>query len=210
MREVGSRWESVSNSDSSTFTSNPEFSFFRSSQHLRMTTPHMSTIISFFSCVFLAVFSFLQVSVWFYGSLWIITFIANAVFIIAVLVYIISLIISLCVCVCVCVCAPLTSGVEENLQEVIGHITEGVCRPLKVSNRISSRSFAQTDHLYLMSAVILSCCDPVMWFCSPGSYRTGHCGRARGRPPLQAVQPAQVLPPHHQVFLLTHDEGRSW
>ena len=26
----------------------------------------------------------------------------------------------------------LTVGVEENIQEVVGHITEGVCRPLKV------------------------------------------------------------------------------
>lgn len=26
----------------------------------------------------------------------------------------------------------LTIGVEENIQEVVGHITEGVCRPLKV------------------------------------------------------------------------------
>lgn len=26
----------------------------------------------------------------------------------------------------------LASGVEDNLQEVVGHITEGVCRPLKV------------------------------------------------------------------------------
>lgn len=25
-----------------------------------------------------------------------------------------------------------TVGVEENIQEVVGHITEGVCRPLKV------------------------------------------------------------------------------
>lgn len=31
----------------------------------------------------------------------------------------------------------LTLGVEENMQEVVGHITEGVCRPLKVSNRIT-------------------------------------------------------------------------
>lgn len=26
----------------------------------------------------------------------------------------------------------LIVGVEENIQEVVGHITEGVCRPLKV------------------------------------------------------------------------------
>ncbi|TNN75132.1 Conserved oligomeric Golgi complex subunit 6 [Liparis tanakae] len=29
-------------------------------------------------------------------------------------------------------------GVEENMQEVVGHITEGVCRPLKVSTRGNS------------------------------------------------------------------------
>lgn len=28
---------------------------------------------------------------------------------------------------------PLVLGVEDNMQEVVGHITEGVCRPLKVS-----------------------------------------------------------------------------
>lgn len=31
----------------------------------------------------------------------------------------------------------LTLGVEENMQDVVGHITEGVCRPLKVSNQIT-------------------------------------------------------------------------
>lgn len=29
----------------------------------------------------------------------------------------------------------LILGVEENIQEVVGHITEGVCRPLKVSDQ---------------------------------------------------------------------------
>lgn len=28
---------------------------------------------------------------------------------------------------------PLVLGVEDNMQEVVGHVTEGVCRPLKVS-----------------------------------------------------------------------------
>lgn len=31
-----------------------------------------------------------------------------------------------------CVCL-FVLGVEDNMQEVVGHITEGVCRPLKVS-----------------------------------------------------------------------------
>lgn len=30
-------------------------------------------------------------------------------------------------------CLLLVLGVEENMQEVVGHVTEGVCRPLKVS-----------------------------------------------------------------------------
>lgn len=30
----------------------------------------------------------------------------------------------------------LALGVEDNMQEVVGHITEGVCRPLKVRNYI--------------------------------------------------------------------------
>lgn len=30
----------------------------------------------------------------------------------------------------------LALGVEDNMQEVVGHITEGVCRPLKVRNHI--------------------------------------------------------------------------
>lgn len=33
-------------------------------------------------------------------------------------------------------CLLLALGVEDNMQEVVGHITEGVCRPLKVSNHI--------------------------------------------------------------------------
>lgn len=33
-------------------------------------------------------------------------------------------------------CLFLALGVEDNMQEVVGHITEGVCRPLKVSNHI--------------------------------------------------------------------------
>lgn len=33
-----------------------------------------------------------------------------------------------------------------------------------------------------------------------GSNRAGHRGRTRRRPALQAVQPAQVLPPHNQVL----------
>lgn len=32
--------------------------------------------------------------------------------------------------------AVLASGVEDNLQEVVGHITEGVCRPLKVKRTL--------------------------------------------------------------------------
>lgn len=32
-----------------------------------------------------------------------------------------------------CVSFFLMLGVEENMQDVVGHITEGVCRPLKVS-----------------------------------------------------------------------------
>lgn len=31
-------------------------------------------------------------------------------------------------------CLLLALGVEDNMQEVVGHVTEGVCRPLKVSN----------------------------------------------------------------------------
>lgn len=31
----------------------------------------------------------------------------------------------------------LVEGVEENMQEVVGHITEGVCRPLKVRRTIN-------------------------------------------------------------------------
>ncbi|TMS07880.1 Conserved oligomeric Golgi complex subunit 6 [Larimichthys crocea] len=55
-------------------------------------------------------------------------------------------------------------GVEENMQEVVGHITEGVCRPLKV--RIEQVIVAEPG-----------CC-----------------------PALQALQSAQVLPPHHQLY----------
>lgn len=31
----------------------------------------------------------------------------------------------------------LILGVEENIQEVVGHITEGVCRPLKVKGFVA-------------------------------------------------------------------------
>lgn len=40
----------------------------------------------------------------------------------------------------ICVCL-LTIDVEENMQEVVGHITEGVCRPLKVNKQIRLRCY---------------------------------------------------------------------
>lgn len=33
-------------------------------------------------------------------------------------------------------------GIEENMQEVVGHITEGVCRPLKVGNKIRFKNYS--------------------------------------------------------------------
>lgn len=42
---------------------------------------------------------------------------------------------------------------------------------------------------------------PCFWIHPSGADRAGHRGRARCRPALQAVQPAEVLPPHHQVIL---------
>lgn len=38
-------------------------------------------------------------------------------------------------------CLLLVLGVEDNMQEVIGHVTEGVCRPLKVSKQNQSAGF---------------------------------------------------------------------
>lgn len=59
----------------------------------------------------------------------------------------------------------LTIGVEENIQEVVGHITEGVCRPLKVKYFV----FLST----LNTKTVLSCffrtCAPIfsMYFRCP-------------------------------------------
>lgn len=41
-------------------------------------------------------------------------------------------------------CLPLVLGAEDNMQEVVGHITEGVCRPLKVSKWNHSAKFDYT------------------------------------------------------------------
>lgn len=38
-------------------------------------------------------------------------------------------------------------GVEENMQEVVGHITEGVCRPLKVSSRLCFKDLFKSELL---------------------------------------------------------------
>lgn len=40
----------------------------------------------------------------------------------------------------------------------------------------------------------------VLLICRSGSNRAGDCGWARRCPAVQAVQPAQVLSPHYQVF----------
>jgi hypothetical protein len=42
----------------------------------------------------------------------------------------------------------LILGVKENIQEVVGHITEGVCRPLKVKVLVSLCSQG-SDHKVL-------------------------------------------------------------
>lgn len=40
---------------------------------------------------------------------------------------------------------------EENLQEVVGHITEGVCRPLKVNVTLGLLSVFSNWKLYIVS-----------------------------------------------------------
>lgn len=96
------------------------------------------------------------------------------------------------------------------MEDVIGHITEGVCRPLKVSKRMCLISCQRTLKCIQCCVMFCSCTHALCYGCEPqGSNRAGHCGRARRCPSLQAIQPAQVLPPHRQVFKVTQIFNRT-